>query len=173
MRGIVSCFAVSAVAGLVFLATVARADDKQKPEKLPLDKVPKAVMNAIKGRFPGADISSVEKEVEDGKVVFDVELKHEGRKYEMDILENGTILEIEKEVAAKDVPAAVTKGVKAKYPNATIKEVMEVNKVKGKTETPDHYEVTIETADKKKIEVIVSLDGKSVKTEAEEKKEKK
>ena len=42
---------------------------------------------------------------------------------------------------------------------------MEVNKVKDKKETPDHYEVTIETADKKTQEVIVSLDGKEVKTE--------
>jgi hypothetical protein len=62
--------------------------------------------------------------------------------------------------------------VTAKYPGCKVEEVMEVNKVKGKQETPDHYEVTIVTADKKKMEVIVSLDGKSVKTEAEEKKEK-
>jgi uncharacterized membrane protein YkoI len=162
--------ALAFVAGLVLLAAVACAEDKA--EKVPLDKVPKAVMDAIMGRFPGADITSVEKEKEDGKIVYDVELKHKDRKYEMDILEDGTIIEIEKEVAAKDVPEAVTKAVEAKYPKSTVKEVMEVNKVKGKEETPIHYEVTLETADKKKLEVIVSLDGKSVKTEAEEKKEK-
>jgi uncharacterized membrane protein YkoI len=166
------CWAVSVAAGLVLLAAVARPDDKA--EKIPLEKVPKAVMDAIKGRFPGAEIASVEKEKEDGKIVYDVELKHQGRKYEMDIEENGTILEIEKEVAAKDVPAAVTKAVMDKYPKATIKEVMEVNKVKGKQETPDHYEVTLVTADKKEKEVVVSLDGKSVKAEGEDKpKDKK
>jgi uncharacterized membrane protein YkoI len=157
-----------AVAGLVLLAAVARAEDKA--EKVPLDKVPKAVMDAIKGRFPEAEISSVEKEKEDGKIVYDIELKHKGRKYEMDILEDGTIVEIEKEVASKDVPEAVTKAVEARYPKCTIEEVMEVNKVKGKEETPDHYEVTIVTAEKKKMELVVSLDGKSVKTEEEEKK---
>jgi uncharacterized membrane protein YkoI len=165
---------LSVVLGLVVLATVAEADDKDKAKKVPLDKVPKAVMDAIKGRFPGADITSVEKETEDGKFVYDIELKHQGRKYEMDIQEDGTIIEIEKEVAAKDVPEAVTKAIKAKYPNATIKEVMEVNKVKDKKETPDHYEVTIETADKKTMEVTVSLDGKTVKGEgAEKEKDKK
>jgi hypothetical protein len=46
---------------------------------------------------------------------------------------------------------------------------MEVNKVKGKKETPDHYEVTLETPDKKEMEVTVSLDGKTVKAEKEEK----
>jgi uncharacterized membrane protein YkoI len=124
-------------------------------------------MDAVMKRFPGAEITSAERETENGKVVYDIELKHKGRKYEMDIKEDGTIIEIEKEVALKDVPAAVTRAVEAKYPKATIKEVMEVNKVNGTVETPDHYEITIETADKKKMEVIVSLDGKSVKAEGE------
>ena len=86
----------------------------------------------------------------------------------MDILEDGTLVEIEKEIAAKDVPQKVTKAIKEKYPTATVKEVMEVNKVTGKEEKPMHYEVTIETGGKSK-EVIVSLDGKL----KEEKKEER
>ena len=162
MRGFITRLGLGFVAGLILVTAAARADD-EKAEKVPLDKVPKVIMDAIKNRFPKAEIESVEKEKEDGKIVFDIELKHEGRKYEMDILEDGTIVEIEKEVAAKDVPEAVTKAVKEKYPGCTIKEVMEVNKVKDKKETPDHYEVTLETADKKKKEVEVSLDGKILK----------
>ncbi len=168
MRRIVNWSAVGAAA-LLTLAAVARADDKA--EKLSLDKAPKAVRDAILGRFPGADVTSIEKETEDGKVVYDVELKHQGRKYEMDLHEDGTIFEIEKEVASKDVPPGVNHAVRKMYPNAKITEVMEVNKVSGKKETPIHYEVTIESGGKKQ-ELIVSLDGKSVKTEAEEKKEK-
>ena len=38
----------------------------------------------------------------------------------------------------------------------------------GKTETPDHYEVVIETADEKSREVVVSLDGKTVTEEPSE-----
>jgi uncharacterized membrane protein YkoI len=136
-------------------------------EKVPLDKVPAKVMAAIKDRFPGAEINSVEKETEDGKVVYDVELKQKDRKYEMDIQEDGTVLEIEKEVFSKDVPKAITDAIAAKYPKSTVKEVMEVNKVTGKEETPIHYEVELVTAEQKKLEVIVSLDGKSVKEEKE------
>jgi hypothetical protein len=170
-RTIVKRMATIAIT-LVLCASVLAADDKEKKDaKISLDKVPKAVMDAIKVRFPDAEIRSVEKEEEDGKVIYDVELKHKGRKYEMDIQEDGTILEIEKEILSKDVPEAVTKAVEARYPKSTIKEVMEVNTVKDKKETPDHYEVTLETAEKKTVEVIVSLDGKSVKTEAELKKE--
>ena len=172
MRRLIGWFGASAVVlAMLMLATAARADDKA--QKIAPDKLPQKIKDAINGRFPGAEVTSAEKEVENNQVVYDIELKHKGRKYEMDIKEDGTILEIEKEVPLKDVPEAVTKAVDAKYPKATIKEVMEVNKVKGKTETPDHYEITIETADKKTIEVIVSLDGKSVKTEGEPKKEEK
>jgi uncharacterized membrane protein YkoI len=155
------------VLGLVAFG-VALAEDKA--EKLSPDKLPKAVANAIKARFPEAKVTSAEKEVEDGKTVFDIELTSGGTKYEADILEDGTIIEIEKEI--KEAPEAVTKGVMAKYPKAKIVEVMERYKVKDKKETLSDYEITIEDGGKK-TEVVVSLDGKTVKTEAEEKKEKK
>ncbi len=144
MHRIVTWLSVWAVGCLIMMAAGAWADEKA--QKIEPDKLPPKIKEAVKARFPGAEV-----------------------KYEMDIKEDGTIVEIEKEV--KDVPEAISKAVKKKYPTATIKEVMEVNKVTGKEEKPIHYEVTIEMAGKKK-EVIVSLDGKSVKGEGEEKKEK-
>ncbi len=169
MRGIIGGVSVIAGIALVILATASLADEKA--EKIAPDKLPQKIKDSIKERFPGAEVTGAEKENENGQIMYDIELKHKGRKYEMDIKEDGTIVEIEKEIASKDVPEAITKAVKKKYPTATIKEVMEVNKVTGKEEKPLHYEVTIETGGKTK-EVIVSLDGKTVKAEGEEKKEK-
>ena len=171
MRRTFNQFGMSALAVLLMAATMARAEE-EKGKKIPLDKAPKAVRDAINGRFPGAEVSSVEKETENGKVVYDVELKQKGRKYEMDIQEDGTIIEIEKEIVLKNLPPSVMQALKAKFPMAAIKEVMEVNKVKGKEEKPIHFEVTIETADKKTQEVIVSLDGKSIKKEGEDSEKK-
>jgi uncharacterized membrane protein YkoI len=166
MRRIMGWLSASAVVCLVMLAMSARADEKA--EKIAPDKLPQKIKDSLNRRFPGAEVTSAEKEKEKGEIVYDLELKHEGRKYEMDIKEDGTIVEIEKEI--KNPPEAITKAVKRKYPKATIKEVMEVNKVTGAEEKPIHYEVTVEMDGKKK-EVIVSLDGKSVKTEGEEKKD--
>lgn len=135
-------------------------------KKITVADVPAKVMDSVNGRFPGAQVTSVEREVENGAVVYDFELKQQGRKYETDVKEDGTIMEIEKEVASKDVPAAVSAAVRAKYPQASVKEVMEVNTVKGKQETPDHYEVTLAGGK----EVVVSLDGKSVTEEAADEK---
>lgn len=153
------------VAAAALTAGIALAAEENKAQKLAPDKLPAQITAAINGRFPGGTVTSAEREVEDGKVVFDIELKHENCKYEMDIKEDGTIIEIEKEI--KDVPPAVTKAVKDKYPNAQVKECMEVDTVKGKDEHPDHYEVTF-AADGKTKEVVVALDGSAVKEEAPE-----
>jgi hypothetical protein len=148
--------------GFILFASLARADGE-----VDLDKVPAKIMAAIKGRFPNPQIKSVEKEDEDGKVMYDVELTQKGRKFEMDIKEDGTIVEVEKEVATKDFPAACAKALAAKFPNSKIKEIMEVNKVEGKKETPENFEVTLEEPSKKAFEAIVSLDGSSVKEQKE------
>jgi uncharacterized membrane protein YkoI len=166
MRGKTVCLSAGVI-GLVLTASIAWPDEK-KAEKIPEDKLPKKIMDVIKGRFPEARITSAEKELEDGKVVYDIELTHKGRKYEMDILDDGTLIEIEKQVDIKDLPRAVAKALEAKFPKAKLEEVMEVNKVKDKKETPDHYEVVLVTADKKKLEVTVSLDGKTIKGEKAE-----
>jgi len=153
--------AAIAIGGLMTLAS-------GRGESIPLDKVPEKIMAAIKARFPDPKLKSVEKETEDGAVVFDVELSQKGRKYEADIKEDGTIVEIEKEVAAKDFPDACAKAIAAKFPSAKIKEIMEVNKVDGAKETPQNYEIVLEEPGKKPFEAVVSLDGKSVKQEKEE-----
>jgi hypothetical protein len=137
-------------------------------KKISAAEVPAAVSSALNQRFPGNQVRSVEKENENGMIIFDYELTQDGRKYEADIKDDGTIIEIEKQVAANNVPAAVTHAVQAKFPGAKIGDVMEVNKVSGKTETPDHYEVTLTTGGKEK-EVNVTMDGKVEDEHADEK----
>jgi uncharacterized membrane protein YkoI len=129
---------------------------KVKPEELP-----KAVSEALKARFPALEITSAVKETENGNVVYDIELTQKGRKFESDIKEDGTILEVEKEVAQKDYPKALPSSVEAKYPKGKITVVMEVNLVKDKKEIPDHLEVTVQTADKQEKELLFKLDGKT------------
>jgi hypothetical protein len=120
------------------------------------------VRDAIEGRFPGAKVSTTERETVTGKVNFEVNLTHKDRKYEMHIQEDGAITAIEKEINLKDVPEEVLKAVKDKYPDATIQGAMQVDKVNGKNETPDHYLIAVMIGDKK-MEITVSLDGKVVK----------
>src|SRR5262245_57399460 len=101
--------------GLLLLITAAAPSAGTKEEKITADKLPKKVMDAVKSWFPEPEFTSLTKETTGTKVIYDLEFKYKGRKYEMDIKEDGTVLEIEKEVAVKDLPQAVTTALKAQY----------------------------------------------------------
>ena len=121
---------------------------------------PAQVRAAVEARFPGAQVTSVEREKEHGQVVYDYELRQAGRKFETDVREDGTLLEVEKQLTGAEVPEAVTRAVAAKYPKAQVREVMEVNKVTAGRETPDHYEVTLTGRGGGGKEVNVAMDGR-------------
>jgi hypothetical protein len=148
--------------GLLGLVTVggARADE----EKVPLDKVPAAVMNAVKKKFPAAKIEEATKEVEDGKTTYEIGIEQDEHDITVSLKEDGTILEIEKEIAVKDLPSAVTGAIAAKYPRATLKKAEEVTKGEKVT-----YEVIVVPESKKAREVVLDRAGKIL--EDDEKKE--
>ncbi len=171
LRWVASGLAAAVLAGPLLVATVSSAQEK---EKLDVTKIPKAVMDALKSKFPKPEITTWSKATEGGSVVYDIEFKQAGRKCEMDVKEDGTIINIEREIAAKDLPAAVARAVEKKYPKATFKDIMEIKEVKGREEVLEGYEVVLVTADRKDVELTLAPDGKIV---AEEvlgaKKEKK
>src|SRR5262245_44299894 len=145
-----------------------------KEEAVPLDKIPKAVMDALLARFPKAKIDKCTKAKEGNDIVYDIEFKHEGRKCEADIKENGVFINYEKAIEAKDLPKAVREAIEKKYPKATLKEVMQETEVKGKDEKLSAYEIVLVTADKKDVEVRVAPDGKIIEdTETKKPDEKK
>jgi uncharacterized membrane protein YkoI len=141
---------------LVLIPVVAYGDE----EKVPLDKVPRPVMAAVKTRFKDAAVTGAGKETEDGKLVYEVTIKHKDQKIDVTLSPEGEILMIEKEIAAKDLPKAVAKALENKYPRATYKIVEEIIKVEKKEEKLAYYEVLLVTTDKQALEVQVSAEGK-------------
>jgi hypothetical protein len=150
-----------ALVGLLIAAAAVWADE----EKVSLDKLPKPVVAALKARFPGAELKSADKEKDGDKIIYDVALKHKGVNYEASVTLEGEITTFEKEITAKDLPKKVVKALEDKYPKATYKYklIEEVYKVKGKKEELESYEVALEAADGKKLEVLVAPDGKYLK----------
>jgi uncharacterized membrane protein YkoI len=148
--------AVLTLSGLTALFVAARADE----EKVPLDKVPIAVIETVNARFPGAKLTQAERETEEGKTTYEIALTHKGHKVEVSLTEGGDVIEVEKEVAAKDLPRPVADALKAKYPKATVKKAEEVTKgVK-----PPVYEIHI-ADDGKAREVVLDASGKVLKVE--------
>ncbi len=157
---------MAVLAGLLLAQPAAHAQGK---DKLDLDTIPKQVMAALKAKFPKAEIHHWTK-VKDGDiVVYDIEFKQEGRKFEADIKEDGTIHNWEKAVAIKDLPDAVKKAVEKQYPKSTLRDIMEITAVKNGTEELDGYEIVLEAADKKDVEVTVAPDGKILEDSSDKK----
>src|SRR6478736_2544753 len=95
---------INLVAAFAMLGGYALAAEKTiKPEELP-----KKVMDSLNARFPGLTIDSAAEENEGGKTVYDVELKQKGQKFETDIQADGTMLEVEKQLAEKQWPEVLT-----------------------------------------------------------------
>lgn len=154
------------VMGVVMVVTTgmaARADDKE--EKVPLDKVPKAVLKAVKAKFKDAELVGAQTEKEDDKLLYEINLKDKGQSVDVTVTPDGKIVTIEKTIAAKDLPRPVAEAIKSKYPKAEHKRVEEIKEGEKTT-----YEVLLVT-EKKTIEVVLDPEGKIVKEESKDKKD--
>jgi len=167
-------YSVVLLGAFVLFLFIGTGAARAREEPVPQDKIPKTVMEALLSKFPEAKIDKCVKEKENDTIVYDIEFKQEGRKCEADIKKDGIYINYEKAIQAKDLPKLVKDAIEKRYPKATSKEIMEETEVKGKEEKLSAYEVVLDTADKKEVEVRVSPEGKILEdTGAEKPKEKK
>ena len=152
-------------AGTIAALLISAASAKDMEEDITLDKVPKAVLDAAKARFKGANFLGAAKETDKEKgdqLVYEVSLKHKGQR--IDALFTPGVFLYEAQITARDLPPAVAKTLDEKYPKATYKLYEQLYKVENKKEKLECYEVQLETADTKKaMEVQVSEAGKIIK----------
>jgi hypothetical protein len=160
------------ILGLVSAAVVAAAflGAVQAGEgKVPLNKVPKAVLDAVKARFPGATLLGASTEKENDKTVYEISLTYKKHHHDVTVEPEGKIVSIEREISSRDLPKVVREAISGKYPKATYMRVEELMKGGG---TLHAYEALLVTADKSMVEVVLDLKGKFLKEEKKEKKEK-
>lgn len=131
-------------------------------EAVPLDKVPKALLDSVKARFPDAKLLAAGKELDEGKLVYEVTIKDGEHKIDVMLRPEGQIFLIEKAIAARDLPKAIDRAIQAKYPGAKYEVVEEMTEVEKKKETLAYYEVLLAHGDKQRTEVKVSVAGKIV-----------
>lgn len=112
-------------------------------------EVPQAILEAFNKKYPKA--TDVEWEKDD--LNYEVEFELEKVEYEVTFSEDGTWLETETEITAKDLPEKVASAFKAAYPKAKIKGV-------EKVETPkiSFYEIEYKKGLKKR-EAFFDKDG--------------
>ncbi len=155
------------VAAFVLTGSVACfAGARDDEVKVPLDQVPKAVIDSVKAKFPTAELKGASKETENGKTSYEVTLSFKKANHDVTVTPEGKITGIEKAIAGADLPKSVTATLKSKYPQATVKAAEQISDADDKITA---YEVQLVLADKMRLEVKLDPDGKVLN---EEKKDK-
>ncbi len=154
---------IRSILPLVLVALVAPSQGDE--QKIPLGDVPKAVLDAVKAKFPHAELKGATKEKEDDEMVYEISIVDQGKKIDVSVDDEGEIESTETEIAISALPKAVTKAIDAKYPKATIQKAELIIEFEDGKEDEKTYEVVIVTDAKKKIEVVLTPKGKIVEDE--------
>ena len=140
------------------------------------DRLPAKAAAAIKAAFPTARIEEVEREREDGVVVYEVELQIGRKEIEVEVDAAGVIGSVEEELRIADAPKAVLAACKKMYPGAEVDEV-ERCEIRGVflytgfaalAEPRIVYEVELETTDDKEVELVLDAAGKVLEKEVDD-----
>ncbi|MDO8333669.1 MAG: PepSY-like domain-containing protein [Nitrosomonas sp.] len=132
-------------------------------EEVGKHQVPKTVLEAFDKAYPNAKEVEFEKEMIEGKAVYEVEYKENGKEYEILYDSDGAILQKEETIDVKSLPEGVVQAIFQAHPKATIEEAKKVMKHDG---TVTGYEVEIKT-EGKELELELDTYGKILKTEQE------
>ncbi len=152
----------------------------EKEENVPVEKLPKAVTEAAKKRFPKAELRSAvlarpgsewlrpdqDKEV----YILDMKERCDVPRYPffliaLTVTPAGDITDIYKEIVLPKMPKEVKQFLEKNYPWETIQEIREVIKVKEGKEKLEHVQVFLSTADNRTRVFLFSPEGEFVKEE--------
>lgn len=97
------------------LALPALAQTQANPDEstVPMDQVPQEVMTTAEENAGGVTFEQVSVENEDGTEIYEFAATKEGMGYEVDVLADGTLEEIEEEIAMDALPEAVSSALEA------------------------------------------------------------
>ncbi len=143
-------FVVLAASGLLLAGTSSAQEKKIKRSELP-----PAVEKTVAAQSAGATIKGFSTEKENGQTLYEAEMTVNGHSKDISMTADGSIVEIEEQVAFDSLPADVKAGLQTKAGKGKILKVESLTK-KGKLVA---YEAKVDT-NGKKSEVQVGPDGK-------------
>jgi len=127
-----------------------------KSETVQIQDVPKEVVDAVKTKFPDAQIQKAKKKVENGQTLFGIGLTTKGIERSALLTPKGKIVELKKVIPAAELPAKVAETVYASYPNSTTKKVEKVTAYKEEKS----FKLEVITSDKQTKKLVVDAEGK-------------
>jgi hypothetical protein len=144
-------FMAAFAAGVLLLASGASAQEK----KIKRSDLPPAVEKTVAAQSSGATIRGFSTEKENGQTLYEAEMTVNGHSKDVSMTADGSIVEVEEQVALDSLSPEVKAGLQAKAGKGKILKVESLTK-KDKLVA---YEAKVET-DGKKSEIQVGPDGK-------------
>ncbi len=130
-------------------------------KEVKLQDVPEAAQAAIQSQTSGGTIEKITCEKEDGEHFYKVTYMKGNREFELEVDDNGEVMEMEEIMAMEDLPPAVQEIVKTESAGGKIKELA-LETEDGKTFYEFEYE-----KDGKEHEVKIAEDGTILERETE------
>lgn len=112
----------------VSIATLAMTAAASAEKKIERSALPPAVEKTVQAQSQGATIKGFASEMENGKLIYEAEMVVNGHTRDIGIAKDGTLLEVEEEVAINTLPAGVQSALTAKAAGAKITKVESLTK---------------------------------------------
>jgi hypothetical protein len=158
---------LAACAAVLLLVPATRAEDEGK---IDLKDVPANVKDALKAKYPKAEVVSAEKGDVDGTKVFEFKLKEGGKEWEVAFTPDSKFHSSEEPLKEADLPAKVKEAFKKKYGDA--KMVTAEKETTGEGEKAKVVFEIIFEKDQAKFEAQFDADGKFLGEEKVKEKKK-
>ncbi len=126
-------------------------------EDVSLSEVPQAVRIIIERETKGFEIDDIEREKDDGKIVYEVDAENDSGEIKLKIAADGTLLELEQEMVPENLPEAVRNAVKKSFGDVYFDDI-EKRYRKGSIIV---YRIEAET-DELKIDLKIAEDGRII-----------
>lgn len=165
-------FVVMVAVGVAVLAGAA-CEQTKEPRKTAEALLPPAMEKAVRDSFPGAELAKLEVDEEAGVKIYDVELKAD--RGEIEVAEDGTILEISTIIQMTDLPKPAADAIQKAAADAQA-EIRKIERSETRAEvvkeqgggkivrlTPPRYAYEVEFSKEGKTgEMEVAPDGNTV-----------
>ena len=124
-------------------------------EEQPIGKqdIPAAVLKAFHESYPGIEITGYDREVDEGRTLYEIETRAGDFDRDYVYLEDGALFQVEEGVPVNSLPKAVVDAVMKAHPGCEIDEAEKITR--GETV---EYEVVAEVGEKE-FELLMSSDG--------------
>jgi uncharacterized membrane protein YkoI len=151
-------------AGLFTLRLATAGAEEPAEKKLKQSEVPKAVLGAVTRKYPRAKLEKFGQETDEGKPIYEVEIRSGQDKVSIDVSPEGKILAEETTIPTSALPVPVKAGLAAsKYKGWKIARAEKV--ITEEKEDAPSYEVIVKSQHER-FEVVLAQDGRITKEEA-------